>query len=217
MTDIQKTLDLLDAAEQRQQHEARRTAHATGGRAEVREPRQVVETRWLADKLHAHRSHWTTFTPDDSRRTKMLPDMFDSPQSAPAQLLAELGARRRELLAQEREALAALDVAQAEHARLARVVADDEAKALVLGEEPKVNKGAQIKVAKLATEADEHGRNADRFGAAVVALDDETRRVVMENACELLSEAVDQHNAARERITQLVSELHERQAELRVA
>jgi hypothetical protein len=40
---------------------------------------------------------------------------------------------------------------------------------------------------------------------------------VAENACELLSEAVDQHNAARERIAQLVAELHERQAELRAA
>ena len=52
MTDIEKTLELLDAAEQRQRDEARRTAQAT--------PEPVTPERWLADRLQATASRWTT-------------------------------------------------------------------------------------------------------------------------------------------------------------
>jgi hypothetical protein len=55
MTDhFQKTLELLDSAEQRQRDEARRTAQAN------HEPEQQDAARWLADRLQANASRWLT-------------------------------------------------------------------------------------------------------------------------------------------------------------
>lgn len=147
----------------------------------------------------------------------MPTDLFTHPISQPAQQLARLGARRRELLAQERDALTALDAARAEHSRLQRVIADDEAKALALGDEPAVPKGAHGKLDKLGQQVTEHTTSSDRLARAIVALDDEARRVTMTNAEELPSEAIAAHDQARERIADLVAELNEQQATLRSA
>jgi chromosome segregation ATPase len=146
-----------------------------------------------------------------------MSDLFPSPICGPAHQLAKLGARRRELLARERDELTALEAAQAEHDRLQHVIEDDEAKATALGTEPVVNKGASGKLTKLARGVEEHTAAADRFGRAVVQLDDEIRRVTMDNCNELVNEAIDQHDHARQRITDLVAELKQQQAALRSA
>jgi hypothetical protein len=142
-------------------------------------------------------------------------NLFPSPTSKSAQRLTQLGDRRRELLAQERDALTALETAQAEHARLQRVIADDEAKALALGDEPAVQKAAQGKLAKLAHQVDQHNNTADRLARAIVALDDEARRTTTTNCDELVAEAIESHDAARARITELVADLNQQQAALR--
>jgi len=147
----------------------------------------------------------------------MLTDIFPNPSSKPAQELARLGARRRELLAQERDELSALEAAQAEHARLERVISDSEAKALVLGTEPVVNKGASGKVTKLARQVDEHSNTADRLARAVTAIDGEARRITSTNCDELVAEAIESHDVARARITELVADLNTQQAALRSA
>jgi hypothetical protein len=142
-----------------------------------------------------------------------LTSLFTTPRSKPARRLSELGARRRELFTEERDALASLEAAQVEHTRLAKVVVDDEAKALALGTKPQVN--AQGKLTKLARQVEEHHAASDRLARAIVALDEEVRHIAMINADELISEAVTSHEAARERIGQLVTELREQQAVLR--
>jgi len=93
-----------------------------------------------------------------------LTDLFTNPESRPAKELAQLGARRRTLLSQERDALTALDAAQAEHARLERVIRDGEAKALALGEDIPSTK-AGPKLAKLAKEIDTRTEETDKLAA----------------------------------------------------
>jgi hypothetical protein len=143
-------------------------------------------------------------------------DLFPNPTSKPAQLLAEFAARRRELLAQERDELTRLDHAREDHTRLARVIAEGEARALALGETaPQAQ--ASSKLDKLAKEIDTGTATSDRLGRAILTLDEEARRVTMTNADELVAEAVAIHDHARERVTQLIAELNEQQAALRAA
>jgi hypothetical protein len=63
MTDVHEALELLDAAEQRNRDEARRTAQAAHRPASP-EQHQHDAARWLADRLRAASSRWTTFTND---------------------------------------------------------------------------------------------------------------------------------------------------------
>jgi hypothetical protein len=62
MTDFEKTLELLDAADQRNRDEARRTTQASPQPA-TPEQRQQDAARWLANKLQANASQWTTVKP----------------------------------------------------------------------------------------------------------------------------------------------------------
>jgi hypothetical protein len=146
----------------------------------------------------------------------MLTNLFTTPKSQPAQRLAELGARRVELLAQERDELTALDSAQDEHARLGRVIAEGEAKALALGKTAPEAK-AISKLDKLAEEINERAGQSDWLARAIVAIDDEARRVTMIHCDELLDEAIAMHDHARGRIVELVAQLHEQRAALRSA
>jgi hypothetical protein len=146
----------------------------------------------------------------------MLTNLFTTPKSQPAQRLAELGARRVELLAQERDELTALDSAQDEHARLGRVIAEGEAKALALGKTAPEAK-AISKLDKLAEEINERAATSDRLARAIVALDEEARETVRIHADELLNEAIALHDHARNRVAELVAELHEQRAALRSA
>jgi len=146
----------------------------------------------------------------------MLTNLFPSPSSRPAKQLAQLGARRRELLAQERDALTALEAAQAEHARLERVIKDGEAKALALGEDiPSTKAGPKLE--KLAREVDARTEETDKLGRAILMLDEEARSLVTVHADELVAEAIAAHDRARERITELVAGLDAQAAALRGA
>jgi hypothetical protein len=145
-----------------------------------------------------------------------LTDIFNNPQSKPAKELARLGARRRTLLAQEGEALQALDAARDEHARLERVVKDGEAKALALGEDMPSTK-ARPKLDKLAREVETRQEEADGLARAIVALDEQVRYVVTTNSDELVAEAIASHDAARERIRELCAALDSQQSALRHA
>jgi hypothetical protein len=146
----------------------------------------------------------------------MLTNLFANPQSQPAQRLAELGARRRELLAQERDELTALDSARDEHERLERVIADAEARSLALGEDAPQAK-ARTTLDKLDKEINAHSAASDQFARAIVAIDDEARRVTMIHCDELLDEAIAMHDHARERTAELVAQLQEQRAALRSA
>jgi hypothetical protein len=146
----------------------------------------------------------------------MLTDIFPNSSSKPAQDLARLGARRRQLLAQERDELSALETAQAEHAGLERVIADSEAKALALGQDtPKAKAGPKLE--KLAREVDARTEETDKLGRALLMLDEEARNLVTVHADELVAEAIAAHDHARERITELVAGLDAQAAALRGA
>ena len=145
-----------------------------------------------------------------------LTSLFDHPECKPAKELAKLGARRRTLLAQERDSLQALDAARDEHARLERVVKDGEARALALGEDVPSTK-AGPKLEKLAAQVHAHTEEADRLARAIVALDEEARRVAMIHTDELVAEAIASHDAARERIRELCAGLDTQAAALRSA
>ena len=145
-----------------------------------------------------------------------LTDLFTNPESRPAKELAQLGARRRTLLSQERDALTALDAAQAERARLERVIRDGEAKALALGEDIPSTK-AGPKLAKLAKEIDARTEETDKLARAIVALDEHAREVVRVNADDLVAEAIASHDAARERIRELCAGLDTQAAALKAA
>jgi predicted nucleic acid-binding Zn-ribbon protein len=145
-----------------------------------------------------------------------LTSLFPAPECKPARELAKLGARRRELLARERDALGALDAAQAEHARLERVIKDGEAKALALGEDiPSTKAGPELE--KLAREVDARTEETDKLGRALLMLDEEARNLVTVNADELVAEATATHDAARERIRELCAGLDAQAAELRAS
>ena len=142
------------------------------------------------------------------------PSLFADPRSKPAQRLHELAARRRELVTRERDALTALQTARAEHTRLERVIADDEAKALAHNESPAVPKAAQGKVDRLAQQVAEHTHTSDLLSRAILTIDEEAREVTRVNVDELLNEAIGLHDHARERITELATELRAQQAAL---
>jgi predicted nucleic acid-binding Zn-ribbon protein len=145
-----------------------------------------------------------------------LTSLFAAPQSKPAKELAKLGARRRTLLAQERDALTALDAAKAEHDRLERVIRDGEAKARALGQDdPSLKAGPKLD--KLRKAVDTWTSEADTLARAIVALDEEARRVVMVHCDELVDEAIASHDAARARITELCAGLDTQAAALKAA
>lgn len=58
--DFDTTMDLLDAAEQRQRDDAKRTVEANRTPA-APAAEQAAGARWLAGKLQATTSRWTTF------------------------------------------------------------------------------------------------------------------------------------------------------------
>jgi chromosome segregation ATPase len=145
-----------------------------------------------------------------------LTTIFADPKSKPAKELARLDARRRTLLAQERDALSALEASQAEHDRLERVIRDGEAKALAFDKDDPSTK-ARPKLAKLAKDIDTWTSEADTLANAIVAIDEEARRVVMVHCDELVSEAIASHDAARQRIRELCAGLDTQAAALKAA
>jgi hypothetical protein len=65
MTDFQKTLAAIGDLEQRSREEARRNAQREANpEPATPEVDGHAGARWLADRLQAHASHWTTFTTD---------------------------------------------------------------------------------------------------------------------------------------------------------
>jgi chromosome segregation ATPase len=146
-----------------------------------------------------------------------MTDLFTNPQSEPARTLADLNARRRDLTAQQRDELTRLDAARAEHTRLATDLEDREARALALGHETPNAKADRAKLGKLERQIDEHTETTSRLARAITALNEEIKRTTITHSDELLDEAVAVHDQARDRITELVAELHAQQAELRIA
>jgi hypothetical protein len=145
-----------------------------------------------------------------------LTSLFSDPQSEPAKQLAQLGARRRELLAKQRDALTALDAVKAEHNRLARDLEDREARSLALGQDAP-RKSDRDNVAKAARKVDEHDNAVAQIARAVELIDEEAQRTVTANALTLFSEANELHQAAHARVAELTAELHAQQAALRDA
>jgi len=147
----------------------------------------------------------------------MLTQLFTDPQSAPAKQLAELGDHRRRLLAQQRDALTALDGANAEHYRLERFIQEREDRALALGQPAPDAKSDRAKLNKLARQVTEHSDNADRLDRALGLLDQEASDIVRDQVSVLVTDALSIHAHANDHIAELVAELHQRQAELRAA
>ena len=63
MTDIEQTFALLEAAEQRQRDETRRTTQATRERVTAEQHHQGFAAELVA-RLRDAQSNWTTFTTD---------------------------------------------------------------------------------------------------------------------------------------------------------
>jgi|RhiMethySRZTD1v2_1073278.scaffolds.fasta_scaffold122472_4 hypothetical protein len=74
-----------------------------------------------------------------------------------------------------------------------------------------------IGTGRLGKEVGAKREEADSLSRAVLAIDEHAREIVRVNADELVSEAIASHDAARQRITELVADLDSQQSALRHA
>jgi chromosome segregation ATPase len=143
-------------------------------------------------------------------------DLFAQPKSKPARRLAELRDRRRELQAQQRQAVLDLERTDREHSHITDQIQQAEARALAHGE-PDTTKADKAELAKITKRLEQTAAHADALDRAVATLADEMVEVARYNYDELLGEAVDNHAAAADRAAAAIDALHAAHAEARAA
>jgi chromosome segregation ATPase len=139
-------------------------------------------------------------------------EFFTAPRGEAARRLAELRSRRRELLAERREAVSASEESRAELDAAGKALERAEARSLAFGEADAPAAKKALTRAKKA--ADEAAERDGRLGRAVQAVDDEMKAHAVEHLEEVIGELAEDHAAAAGRAEDAVRAMREAHAEL---